>query len=57
MLVIRAPARDILKAMTITGYRAADVMKQRGPIKPGLYADMIAVPGDPRTDIDMVRNV
>jgi len=43
--------------MTITGYRAADVMKERGPIKPGLYADIIAVPGDPLTDIDAVRDV
>jgi len=51
------PARDVLKAMTIIGYRAADVMKERGPIKPGLYADIIAVPGDPLTDIDAVRDV
>jgi imidazolonepropionase-like amidohydrolase len=51
------PARDILKAMTIVGYKAADVMKERGPIKPGLYADIIAVAGDPLADINAVRDV
>ena len=51
------PPRDILYAMTINGYKAADIIKERGPIKPGLFADMIAVSGDPLTDIDALRNV
>jgi imidazolonepropionase-like amidohydrolase len=51
------PPRDILYAMTINGYKAADIIKERGPIKPGMFADMIAVPGDPLTDIDALRNV
>jgi imidazolonepropionase-like amidohydrolase len=52
------PAKDTLKALTITGYKAADVLKdQRGPIKPGFYADFIGVPGDPLQDMDAVRNV
>ena len=51
------PAPDILKAMTINGYKAADVINERGPIKPGNYADFIAVPGDPLTDINALRNV
>jgi len=52
------PPKDILKALTITGYKAADVLKdQRGPIKAGFYADIIAVQGDPLQDIDAVRNV
>jgi imidazolonepropionase-like amidohydrolase len=51
------PARDILYAITINGYKAADIIKDRGPIKPGLFADMIAVAGDPLTDIDALRNV
>ena len=51
------PPADILKAMTINGYKAADVLKERGPIKAGFFADMIAVPGDPLTDIDALRNV
>jgi imidazolonepropionase-like amidohydrolase len=51
------PAADTLRAMTINGYKAADIIKERGPIKPGFFADMIAVPGDPLTDIDALRNV
>ena len=53
----KIPAKDILKALTITGYQAADVIRERGPIKPGMFADFIAVPGNPLEDIDAVRNV
>ena len=53
----KIPPRDILYAMTINGYKAADISKERGPIKPGMFADMIAVSGDPLTDIDALRNV
>ncbi|HEY7288973.1 MAG TPA: amidohydrolase family protein [Vicinamibacterales bacterium] len=52
------PAKDTLKALTTTGYLAADVLKdQRGPIKAGYYADIIAVNGDPLANIDAVRDV
>ena len=51
------PPADILRAMTITGYKAADIIKERGPIKQGMYADMIAIAGNPLTDIDALRNV
>jgi imidazolonepropionase-like amidohydrolase len=51
------PPADILRAITINGYKAADVIKERGPIKAGLFADLIAVSGDPLTDIDSLRNV
>lgn len=51
------PPADILRAITINGYKAADIVKERGPIKPGLYADLIAVTGDPLTDIDALRKV
>jgi len=51
------PARDILYAITINGYKAADVIKERGPIKPGFFADLIAVAGDPLQDIDSLRRV
>jgi imidazolonepropionase-like amidohydrolase len=52
------PPKDILKAMTSTGYLAADIVKdERGPIKKGFYADIIAVNGDPLTNIDALRDV
>ncbi|MBE3074981.1 MAG: amidohydrolase family protein [Actinobacteria bacterium] len=51
------PPADILKAITINGYKAADVYAERGPIKAGLYADFIAVQGDPLADIDALRSV
>src|SRR5438270_13753714 len=52
------PAKDILKALTTTGFKAADVLKdQRGPIKAGFYADIVGIDGDPLQNIDAVRNV
>jgi imidazolonepropionase-like amidohydrolase len=51
------PQVDILRAMTINGYKAADVIGERGPIKLGFFADMIAVTGDPLTNIDALRKV
>lgn len=51
------PTADILRAITINGYKAADVIKERGPIRAGFFADLIAVSGDPLTDIDALRNV
>lgn len=51
------PPKDILKAMTTYGYQVLQVEQQRGPIKPGLAADIIAVAGDPLADIDVLRKV
>lgn len=51
------PPKDTLKAITINGYKAADVQNERGPIKVGNYADLIAVKGNPLEDIDALRNV
>ena len=51
------PPKDILKAMTTYGYQVTQVEHERGPIKPGLAADMIAVTGDPLSDIDTLRKV
>ena len=51
------PPADVLRAMTVNGYKAADVFSERGPIKAGNYADLIAVAGDPLTDIDALRSV
>ena len=51
------PNADILKAMTLTGYQCAQVEKQRGLIRVGLAADIIAVRGNPLEDIDALRDV
>lgn len=51
------PAADILRAMTITGYKVSETYDQRGPIKVGLAADLIAVPGNPLQSIDALREV
>jgi imidazolonepropionase-like amidohydrolase len=51
------PPADILRAITINGYKAADVIGQRGPIKAGNFADIIAVAGNPLDGIDALRNV
>lgn len=51
------PNVDILRAMTINGYKIADIDKTRGPIKAGYFADLIAVAGNPLDDIEALRNV
>ncbi|MBI3262896.1 MAG: amidohydrolase family protein [Acidobacteria bacterium] len=51
------PAKDILKIMTTNGYKVCDIESRRGPIRVGLPADVIAVPGNPLEDIDALRSV
>ena len=51
------PNTDILRAMTVNGYRVSETMASRGPIKPGLIADLIAVRGNPLEQIDALRDV
>jgi imidazolonepropionase-like amidohydrolase len=51
------PDREILKIMTINGYKISDIYDKRGPIKAGLPADFIAVKGNPLEDIDALRTV
>ena len=51
------PNADILRAMTINGFRVSETMASRGPIKPGLIADLIAVRGNPLEQIDALRDV
>jgi imidazolonepropionase-like amidohydrolase len=51
------PARAILRAMTTNGYKVAETEATRGPIKPGMFADLIAVTGNPLDTIDALRNV
>jgi imidazolonepropionase-like amidohydrolase len=51
------PAVDILRAMTINGYRVSETEHARGPLKAGYAADIIAVPGNPLERIDALRDV
>jgi imidazolonepropionase-like amidohydrolase len=51
------PVPEILKALTINGYKVCELDKVRGPIKPGLAADIIAVLGNPLEDIETVHRV
>ncbi len=51
------PPADILRALTINGYRVSETERARGPIRSGFAADLIAVRGDPLQDIDVLRDV
>jgi imidazolonepropionase-like amidohydrolase len=51
------PARDILKAMTTNGFKVSETESTRGPIRVGMFADLIAVPGNPLERIDALRDV
>ena len=51
------PAPEILKIMTINGYKVCDQYEKRGLIKVGMPADLIAVPGNPLENIDTLRDV
>jgi imidazolonepropionase-like amidohydrolase len=51
------PAPEILKIMTVNGYKVCDIYDKRGPIKAGLPADLIAVRGNPLEEIDALRDV
>lgn len=53
----KIPTVDILRAMTINGYKVSETENKRGPIKVGLAADLIAVEGNPLEQIDALRNV
>lgn len=51
------PHADILRAMTVNGYKVSETERTRGPIKAGYAADFIAVPGNPLETIDALRDV
>jgi imidazolonepropionase-like amidohydrolase len=51
------PAPEVVKIMTSNGYKVTGIDKQRGPIKQGLAADLIAVRGNPLQDLDTLRDV
>jgi imidazolonepropionase-like amidohydrolase len=51
------PNADILRAITINGYRVSQTETTRGPIKAGYIADLIAVPGNPLDDVEALKTV
>lgn len=51
-----APA-DILRAITTNAARLLDIDKERGPLKVGLAADLVAVSGNPLEDITILQRV
>jgi imidazolonepropionase-like amidohydrolase len=51
------PNADVLRAMTINGYKLSETEQSRGPIKPGFFADLIALPGNPLDDLYALKNV
>lgn len=53
----RIPNADILRAMTTSGYKVSETETTRGPIRVGMFADLIAVTGNPIERIDALRDV
>ncbi len=51
------PTVDALRAITVNGYKVSETEKTRGPIKPGFFADLIALPGNPLDDLYALKNV
>jgi imidazolonepropionase-like amidohydrolase len=49
--------RAVLQAMTINAARLLGVDGERGTIRPGLAADIIATPGDPSEDVAALKQV
>lgn len=46
-----------LQAATLNGADLLGWEKEIGELKPGYFADIVAVPGNPLTDIDVVEHV
>jgi len=53
----KIPNADVLRIMTINGYKVSETENTRGPIKPGFFADLIAMPGNPLENLDALRAV
>lgn len=51
------PAADTLRAMTINAARLLGIDKDRGALKPGLAADIIATPENPLDNLNTLRRV
>lgn len=48
---------EAIRAATVTAAELMGWQDRVGSIAPGKYADIIAVPGDPLSDISVLRNV
>jgi imidazolonepropionase-like amidohydrolase len=55
--MVGLPAVEILDAATLRAARALGVAERTGTIEPGKDADLIAVRGDPRTDISVLNHL
>jgi imidazolonepropionase-like amidohydrolase len=51
------PNVEILRAMTMNGYKVSGTEQTRGPIKAGYFADLIALPGNPLENVDALKQV
>ena len=51
------PPKDILRAMIVNPARLMDVENERGAIRPGMAADIIATPENPLEDIATLKSV
>ena len=51
------PPRAILQAMTVNAARLLGVEKERGALRPGFAADIIATQGNPLEDINVLKRV
>jgi len=51
------PAPAVLKAMTTNATRLLGVDAQRGTLKVGMFADLIATPENPLTNIQTLKQV
>ena len=49
--------KDIVPSMTIIGARAHGIERERETIRDGLAADIIATPGNPYDDINVLKQV
>lgn len=57
LAMVGLPAVEILDAATLRAARALGVAERTGTIEPGKDADLIAVRGDPRTDISVLNHL
>ena len=57
LAMVGLPAVEILDAATLRATRALGVDDRTGTIEPGKDADLIAVRGDPRTDIAVLNHL